>query len=227
MSIGTLNTKGLELKSLDETTGEFVGYCSVFGVEDQVGDVVRKGAFAKTISDRGPRGIKMLFDHNPSEPIGRWISLEEDDYGLLGKGQLLLDLEKGREVYTLMKANVLDGLSIGYRVTKQSQDRANPHIRFLDEIDLREVSAVMFPCNEESVITSVKAVMPTEREFQRLIQREAGLSRSEAAHVIEHGFKSLLLKTKRDAGGEVASTPPDAGLNSVLESLRRLSAEIQ
>lgn len=224
MMIGTLNTKSLELKSLDEATGEFVGYCSVFGVEDQVGDVVRKGAYLKTIKERGPDGIKMLFDHNPALPIGRWRSLEEDDYGLLGHGQLLLDLDKGREVYTLMKARVLDGLSIGYRVTKQSQDRANPHIRFLDEIDLREVSAVMFPCNEESVITSVKAnQLPTEREFQRLIQREAGLSRSEAAHVLEHGFKSLLLKTKRDAGGEVASTPPDAGLVSFAEELRRLS----
>lgn len=219
---GTLNTKSLELKSLDEATGEFVGYCSVFGNEDQVSDVVRKGAFAKSIAERGARGIKMLFDHNPAMPIGRWVELQEDDYGLLGKGQLLLDLEKGREVYSLMKAGVLDGLSIGYRVTKQSQDRANPHIRFLDEIDLREVSAVMFPCNEESVITSVKAILPTEREFQRLIQREAGLSRSEAAHVLEHGFKSLL-KTKRDAGGEVASTPPDAGLVSFAEELRRLS----
>lgn len=226
MTTATLNTKSLELKSLDDQ-GVFVGYCSVFGNEDQVGDVVRKGAYAKTLADRGPKGIKMLFDHNPAEPIGVWRNFVEDDYGLLGEGQLLLDLQKGREVYTLMKAGALDGLSIGYRVTKQSQDRANPHIRFLDEIDLREVSAVMFPCNEESVITSVKAVMPTEREFQRLLQREAGLSRSEAAHVIEHGFKSLLLKTKRDAGGEVASTPPDAGLNSVLESLRRLSAEIQ
>lgn len=227
MNTGTLNTKRLELKSLDEATGEFVGYCSVFGVEDQVGDVVRKGAFAKTISERGPQGIKMLFDHNPSEPIGRWMSLEEDDYGLLGRGQLLLDLEKGREVYTLMKAQVLDGLSIGYRVTKQSQDRANPHIRFLDEIDLREVSAVMFPCNEESVITSVKAnQLPTEREFQRLIQREAGLSRSEAAHVLEHGFKSLL-KTKRDAGGEVASTPPDPSASLLLERLMGLHDAIR
>lgn len=227
MQTAFMNTSRLELKSLDEATGVFVGYCSVFNNEDQVGDVVRKGAYAKTLADRGARGIKMLFDHDPAQPIGVWKNMVEDDYGLLGEGQLLLDLQKGREVYTLMKAGALDGLSIGYRVTKQSQDRANPHIRFLDEIDLREVSAVMFPCNEDSVITSVKAVMPTEREFQRLIQREAGLSRSEAAHVLEHGFKSLLLKTKRDAGGEVASTPPDAGLNSVLESLRRLSAEIQ
>ncbi len=221
MTTATLNTKSLELKSLDDT-GVFVGYCSVFGNEDQVGDIVRKGAYAKTLAERGPKGVKMLFDHNPAEPIGVWKNLVEDDYGLLGEGQLLLGVQKGREVYELMKAGALDGLSIGYRVTKQSQDRANPHIRFLDEIDLREVSAVMFPCNEDSVITSVKAVMPTEREFQRLLQREAGLSRSEAAHVLEHGFKSLL-KTKRDAGGEVASTPPDAGLVALANELRRLT----
>lgn len=222
MTTATLNTKSLELKSLDEGTGRFVGYCSVFGNEDQGGDIVRKGAFAKSLAERGPRGVKMLYEHDPCQPIGIWTNMQEDDYGLLGEGQLLLDLQKAREVFALMKAQALDGLSIGYRVTKQSQDRAKPHIRILDEIDLREVSAVMFPMNEESVITSVKASLPTEREFQRLLQREAQLSRSEAAHVIEHGFKSLL-KTKRDAGGEVASTPPDAGLVSFAEELRRLS----
>lgn len=222
MTTGTLNTKSLELKSLDEATGRFVGYCSVFNNEDQGGDVVMKGAYRKTLADRGARGVKMLYEHDHCQPIGVWTNLVEDDYGLLGEGQLLLDLQKGREVFALMKAQALDGLSIGYRVTKASQDRARPHVRILEEVDLREVSAVMFPMNEDCVISSVKASLPTEREFQRLLQRDAQLSRSEAAHVIEHGFKSLL-KTKRDAGGEVASTPPDAGLVSFAEELRRLS----
>ena len=225
--IATRNTNRLEIKSLDESAGTFVGYCSVFGNEDQGGDIVAKGAFAKCLAERGPRGVKMLYEHDPCQPIGIWDDLQEDDYGLLGKGRLLLDLQKGREVFALMKAQALDGLSIGYRVTRSTQDRAKPHIRLLQELDLREVSAVMFPMNEECVIGSVKAHLPSEREFQRWLQRDAGLTRAEAEHVISHGLKSLL-KAQRDAGGEVASTePPDAGLRSIADSLRRLTADIR
>jgi HK97 family phage prohead protease len=228
-------SSGLEYKfikfapaSLDPKTGRFCGYASKFGNEDLGGDVVAKGAFTKSIAATGVRGVKMLYEHDHLCPVGIWNDLAEDDNGLMSDGMLLLPDENGRgglrkaeEAYTLLKAGVLDGLSIGYRVKKASHDRTK-QVRILEEVELKEISLVLFPMNEEAVISSVKANhLPTEREFQRLLQRDAQLSRSEAAHVIEHGFKSLL-KAKRDAGGEVASTPPDADWSSIVDGLRRL-----
>lgn len=223
-------TAGLEYKftkfeptALDEKTGVFSGYASTFGNEDQGGDIVVKGAFAETLGQREVRQVKMLYEHDCYQPIGVWTRLEEDDRGLLATGQLLIDaLPKAREVHAMLRAGVLDSLSIGYRVIKADSDRSNPHLRLLRSIDLKEISVVMFPMNENAVISSVKADLPTEREFQRWLQRDAGLSRAEAEHVINHGLKSLL-KAKRDAGGEVASTPPDAGLVALANELRRLT----
>jgi len=224
-----LQTKSvrLEVKDLDDA-GVFSGYASVFDVEDQGQDIVRKGAFARSLQQRGSIGVKMLYEHNNYEPIGSWLELAEDSYGLKAKGRLLIDaLPKAREVHAMLKARILDGLSIGFRTVKSSADRGNS-VRYLEEVDLREISVVMFPMLEEAAITSVKADLPisTEREFERLLTQDAGFSRSDARHIMSLGFKSLL-KTKQDAGREVASTPPDVDWSALTAELRRLNATAQ
>ncbi len=50
--------------------GAFEGYASLFDKEDLGHDVIAPGAFRASLHERGPTGIKMLFQHNPSEPIG-------------------------------------------------------------------------------------------------------------------------------------------------------------
>jgi len=212
-----------ELKAMDDATGVFEGYASKFGNEDQGADIVVKGAFARSLKERGTKGIKMLHEHDCFAPIGRWLDLVEDDYGLLAKGKLLLELPKAKEVHTLLKEEVVDGLSIGFRVVKATSQRGSDAVRMLEEVDLREISTVMFPMNELSVITSVKHDLPTEREFQCWLQRDAQFSRSEAEHIIAHGLKSLL-KAQRDAGGvKVASKQPDVAWSSPFaDELRRL-----
>lgn len=192
-----------QLKAVGDA-GTFEGYASTFGVIDLGGDIVVKGAYAKTLAERGAKGIKLLFDHNPSQPIGVWEELREDDVGLFGRGRLLLEIEKGREVHTLMRAGAIDGLSIGYRVVNAARDASNG-ARLLEEVDLREISVVTFPMNETSLISSVKGELPTEREFERWLMQDAGLTRSQARTVITSGFKSLQ-QAKPGAGGEGASS---------------------
>jgi HK97 family phage prohead protease len=223
-------TKFLAPPEVDAKTGIFTGYASKFGNEDLGGDIVARGAFTKSLEQKNARKFKLLYEHDCLSPVGFWKELAEDSQGLIATGKLMVeDLTKAREVHALMREGVLDGLSIGYRVDKASNDRGNPHVRVLEQIDLKEISVVMFPMNTEAVISSVKAGdLPrlTEREFQRLLQRDAQLSRSDAVHVIEHGFKSLL-KSKRDAAGEVASKPPDAQLSALADELRRLNEAIR
>ncbi len=71
----------------------------------------------------------MLFQHDPNQPIGVWLEVREDADGLYVKGRLTTEVEKAREVLSLMRAGALDGLSIGYRTVKRShrrQDRRAP-----------------------------------------------------------------------------------------------------
>ena len=123
--------------------GHFTGYASLFGVPDLGRDVVAAGAFATSLAERGAAGVRMLWQHDPAEPIGRWLSLREDARGLRVEGALNLAVQRGREVDALMREGGLDGLSIGFRTVRASPQRGG--LRRLQAIDLWEISLVTFP----------------------------------------------------------------------------------
>jgi HK97 family phage prohead protease len=145
----------LNLKRV-EADGTFAGYASLFNKEDMVHDILLPGAFRESIAMRGAAGIKMLFQHNPSEPIGVWDQLTEDARGLYVRGRLMLDVVRAREVLSLMRAGALDGLSIGFRAIRGRRD-AKTGIRRLAKVDLWEISIVTFPLLPEARIAHVKA----------------------------------------------------------------------
>lgn len=188
----------LAIDELDEN-GTFAGYASLFGMPDLGRDVVERGAFARSLRQRGAAGIRMLFQHDPAQPIGSWTDLREDERGLLVRGRLALEATRGREVHALMRARSLDGLSIGFRAIKVRADAASGMRRIL-EADLWEISVVTFPMQTAARIHQVKAArqaLPTTREFERWLTQDAGLTRKEARCVIAKGFNEL--QRERDA----------------------------
>lgn len=135
--------------------GVFSGYAALFGVADLGRDILMPGAFAATLARRGASGVKLLYQHEPSEPIGRWIEIVEDARGLKVRGALMPELGRGREVLALMKAGVLDGLSIGFRTIRGKRD-ARTGIRRLHEVDLWEISVVTFPMQDGARVMAMK-----------------------------------------------------------------------
>jgi uncharacterized protein len=125
-------------------SGVFVGYASLFGTPDSSGDIVMPGAFAKSLTRRGVPNIRMLFQHDPAEPVGVWLNMIEDKYGLWVMGRLDPYVQRGRELASLLDARGIDGLSIGFKTVSALRDR-NTGGRRLREIDLWEVSLVTFP----------------------------------------------------------------------------------
>jgi uncharacterized protein len=149
-------TKSLDfqVKSVDEEKNIFEGYASTFGGDpDAHGDIIEKGAFAKTIQERKDR-VKILWQHNWDQPIGKAIELREDDHGLYLKAKIS-DTTLGREVMTLIKDGVIDRLSIGYSVVREEYDREK-RARILKEVKLYEVSPVTFPANDRAIISGAK-----------------------------------------------------------------------
>ncbi len=126
------------------------GYASVFGVGDQGGDVVMAGAYRKSLDRMRAEGrqVKMLWQHDPAQPIGVWEEIREDGKGLWVKGRILSDVEKGREAAALIAAGAIDGLSIGYRTVRAEKDAKGQ--RLLREVELWEVSVVTFPMLPEA-----------------------------------------------------------------------------
>jgi len=138
---------------LVDQNGFFSGYASIFGQPDQGGDIVIKGAFLRSLAAKGASGIRILFQHDPKQPVGRILRIYEDANGLLVKGQLLLGVPKVHSLGQLISGGALDGLSIGFRTVRASRDRRTGYRR-LHQIDLWEVSIVTFPMMERARIFS-------------------------------------------------------------------------
>ena len=140
---------------LTVTDGRVVaGYASLFGKADQGNDVVQKGAYAASLKRLAARGgaVKMLWQHDPTQPIGVWDEVREDAMGLWVKGRILTEVEKGREAAALLSAGAIDGLSIGYRTVKS--ERNGKGQRLLSELELWEVSLVTFPMLPEARVSA-------------------------------------------------------------------------
>ena len=85
---------------------------------DQARDMMMRGAFAETLSARGIRRVPMLFQHDPSEPVGIWLELREDHRGLFARGRLIPEVARGRELLSLLTG----------RGDRRSVDRL-PHVK--------------------------------------------------------------------------------------------------
>ena len=152
-------TPGLQLTD----GGVLTGYASVFGVRDKGGDVVVHGAYAASLARLAARGgrVRMLWQHDPAQPIGVWDMVREDAHGLFVKGRLLADVARGREAMALVAEGAVDGLSIGYRTLRAERDARGG--RKLIELDLWEVSLVTFPMLAEARIAAKAAAATAAR----------------------------------------------------------------
>jgi HK97 family phage prohead protease len=178
-----------------EADGTFCGHASLFDEPDLGGDTVERGAFSAAIARRGAAGIRMLYQHDPAEPIGRWLEIREDERGLFVRGRLAQSVARAREVLELMRCGALDGLSIGFS-TVRAHTEPGTGLRRIREADLWEISIVTFPMLPGARVESVKAgpgigALPTRREIERSLRRDAGLTRNEARRLVARGYASL------------------------------------
>lgn len=138
-----------EIKASAENTIE--GYAAYFGNVDSYGDIIEQGAFTKTLKENNNR-VKVLWQHNTNEPIGKPIQMEQDSKGLYIKAKISMT-DVGRKAMELMRDGVIDEMSIGYDIIKDEFKGKN---RMLKELRLWEFSPVTFAANEKARITSAK-----------------------------------------------------------------------
>lgn len=155
--------------------GRFSGYGAVFGNRDSHGDVIERGAFAASLKEWSAKGklppmrlqhgsAGNMFRHDDL-PVGKWMAIREDACGLRVEGQLLaLDTDQGKRLLSLIKANVLDGLSIGFRA-KRTRAGTGSIKRYLVEVDLAEISLVDEPSNDAA---RVAPLTPADVAFDKL-----------------------------------------------------------
>ena len=147
--------KALNFKADDVNTGArtFTGYASTFDA-DLGNDIISKGAFNKTLKERGDR-VKILWQH--TDPIGKPLSMNTDSKGLFVEGKIS-KTRLGDEAVELMNDGVIDQMSIGFSIPSGKSERDSKGMRLINEVKLFEFSLVTFPMNENAFVTSIKSV---------------------------------------------------------------------
>ncbi|MCF6443491.1 HK97 family phage prohead protease [Nereida sp. MMG025] len=146
------------------------GYASLFGLPDQGGDIVAAGAYTRSLARLAQKGgtVRMLWQHDPAQPIGVWDEVREDARGLFVKGRLLMDVARAKEAAALLEAGAMDGLSIGYRTIKAGKDDKGR--RLLSELELWEVSLVTFPMLPQARVAAKGHALDAPCAFTRALQ---------------------------------------------------------
>jgi len=178
-----MESKSVSFKSTDVEARTFYGHASTFDL-DRVGDIITRGAFEKTLSERGAR-VKIMYNHK--ELIGKPMVMREDEKGLYVEGKIS-STRRGDEILELLKDNVLDTMSITYSIPKGGAEYNEDGVRLIKQLDLYEFGPVDFAANEAAIITGIKSL--TSREIERVL-RDAGLSRSQAKAIASAGIRNL------------------------------------
>lgn len=192
------------------------GFASAFGNVDSHGDVVTRGAFAKTIKERGDR-IKVLRGHDDEKPIGLPIEMKEDEFGLFSVSKIS-ETPLGDESLVLAKDGIFD-LSIGYVPIKvdfmrmadfddESEVAGEDVIRLLKEIKLYEYSLVAFPSNEMARITSVKG-RSVDDLASLLVALPRMLEKAQLPGNLPGDQKALVVNAANDAFVRIAKAVSD------------------
>lgn len=232
-----------EIKAEDiSEDGVFSGWGSLFDQEpDAHRDLVARGAFMETLAKGGRNrtGIMMGWQHNMRDiPPGVWLELREDQKGLFVRGQLDLDTQLGKEVYSIMKLGAKTGmwkfsLSIGYDSIEQEYQRVRVgennieiEVRLLKKVELWEISIVNFPAKIGATVLDVKNFIKglesteTERDLEKFL-RDSGFSKSGSQHVISMIKKTVLRESKPKG-----KSPLSEILDSVVHEKKRMEMSL-
>lgn len=155
----TKNGAGCNVKDVDTKKGIVSGYLSAFNNVDSDNDMIMPGSFIKTIKENGPLSnkprIKHLLFHDSTKIIGKFIKLEEDQYGLYFESQLNLKTTLGRDALGLYDEGSITEHSIGFNIIKSDNSKEYTQ---LQELKLWEGSGVTWGSNADTPVIGVKSM---------------------------------------------------------------------
>ena len=186
-------------------SGIIEGYASTFGGDpDRAGDVVRNGAFTRTLKEHQAEGTMpaMLWQHRMEDPVGSWHEMHQDAHGLFVKGQINLKTTRGREAFEHVQAGDVSSLSIGYVTPEGGRKYVAGGVFELGDVDLFEISLVAVPANHRARLTGIKQLNSKSEAVAFL--RDAGLSKLAASRFAAGGFPALAKSIDTDAAGKLA-----------------------
>ena len=180
-----------ELLDADEKNGIVKGYGSYFDNMDSDKDIIRKGAYLKTIQENGQR-VKYLYQHDMMQPIGKMKELYEDDKGLVFVAEVP-KTSLGNDVMELMKAGGITENSVGILPIRKENKEG---YREINEVKLYEISAVTLAANDQAKILDVKGSKNLESLYKRYDNIAKLLRKGEISDEMGYALEAEILKLK-------------------------------
>ncbi len=184
-----LRFKGNYFDDMDDEKGIIKGYASMFNNKDSDGDIITKGAYTKTLQENSER-IAFLYQHNMNQPIGKPLSMKEDEKGLFIEAKIS-DSSLGQDVKTMVSEGILKEFSVGFIPIKEDLQK---DVNYIKEIKLFEFSLVTLAANPLAKVTEYKGTKSVDNlmdEFDKLIKMSRKLDNP---HLLE--FELRMLKEK-------------------------------
>ena len=227
----------------DMKQGIVTGYFSKFNNVDADGDIIRPGAFTKTIQEQGPDSklprIKHLLNHDPSLPLGKITKLYEDSYGLAYESQVGSH-ELGEDFIKMIESGLITEHSIGFKIIKRNAVQSyenylrNPELGQFEitEIKLYEGSSLTaWGANPLTPITSLKSEKDLDRvvKQQEMIEkfcRNSSATDETIQMLLLHSkqLAQMILDIKNDITLPETSTEPK---DSILDAIREFNNNIK
>lgn len=141
----------LEIKSIDDDAGIIRGIATT-PTPDRAGDIVKPEGAEYTLP------IPLLWQHNSGQPIGHVTEAKVTKKGI----EIVAVIAKGvseeiDRAWTLIKAGLVRGLSIGFRGLDTEQIPNSWGVIF-QKWEWLELSAVTIPANADATIQSIKSI---------------------------------------------------------------------
>lgn len=197
---------GATVTDVDGIKGIVTGYFSRFNNVDSDGDIIRPGAFKKTIKEQGPDSgqprIKHLLNHDPSQPLGKLMSLKEDKTGLAYESQVGTHT-LGQDFIKMIESGLITEHSIGFRIMKRNQLQPyenyikNPSVGMYEitELKLYEGSSLTaWGANPLTPITGLKSEVDVDLIVARVQAIEKFCKNTDAT---DETIELLLLHSKQ------------------------------
>jgi hypothetical protein len=181
-----------QIVDADEKAGIVKGYASVFDNIDSDGDIIKKGAYQKTIKENGYR-VKYLYQHDMDKPLGKMVHLEEDENGLMFEASIP-KTQLGKDVVELIKAGVITENSVGILPIVKSMNQEG--YREINEVKLFEVSAVTLAANDAALILDVKGNVDMQKVSKRYDRLASLIRKGGISDELGYAIESEILKLK-------------------------------
>lgn len=168
-------TRQVDFQSVNDGDGlTLEGYAAVFNSptridswEGRFDEVIAPGAFKRTIGKKGPKGIRLQFNHGQDSmfgelPIGAIEELREDARGLYVRARLH-DNWFTEPIRDAIASGAVSGMSFRFAVHGEDWDRGGDvDLRTIREIELFEAGPVVWPAYPETTVAVRSEEQPND-----------------------------------------------------------------